>query len=277
MSNNTQQNNNTKEEKKEEKMWGSLSDNAKMDWDPIKVPLQSQTQYLNSSVACGWISIKMRETFSDYMGCNLKIGQGNMLYLEMYFGRNSNNSKTNNLLPSIISVHDKKIEVNDIVAMKLRQKALMNNNIFSLNDETKLLLGEFIGGIKPDSKEWKKYIRVENTSSMMNVPNNYMAIKSGRIAENVEIVVTIPNIRYIFNKLLGYKFTIGTELDDNGNPYNVNSTAFRDIKILEFNKDGTFTMKIETFDHDNVASAYSERQIRNGFGIPNSTYSRVMY
>lgn len=274
----TQENNNTNGEKKEEKkMWGTLPEGAKMEWDTVSLPLFSQEVIINSAALANAISKEMRNTFSDYKGCNLfydKIG----VYVEFYFGRNANAANNPNMVSSVVSKYSEKIDRKDIAAIKQRELDIMSGRLFMLNDETKLLLSEFYNNDKltPDSNEWYKYVKVEIMPATVGYGNPFNNVQNGNLAENVELVVTGMNINKVVNKLLGSKFHSSTEIDDDGEAVNIYTTACRIVSLHSYNTDGTFNISIKTFDAESIYKTHAEIVMRNG-GTANSSYARIMY
>jgi hypothetical protein len=252
--------NNRKDSKETTKTYGALGLDAKssLDWDIFEGSKVGNT-YIYTD---GELSIEIRErlqkTFHDCIGIQINPEFNGIFPVSIVFKYNTQQCPEDKIR-SLIDVT--KIRKSDgkpsFLDAKRTQLNAVNGTKYVLNDETKLLLAEFMFGGKkanmPDSKNWDHNVRqvINQVVSPYGVPgtNNYV---------DIYVEVMNVNFRALLRKLFGKSLVVSTSKDENGQTINYTSSAKYDAHQTRRNIDGTFNIKITQFDEAAVERLYAK-------------------
>lgn len=259
------------------KMYNGISENARLEWDSLTFEAFGKIERTTNRALSTTIREYLSKTFHDIRGVNILYnpGPGNNqpFVLEMYFAKNQ------------APLADGKIEnLTDItVAAKgtslYYQKQVVDNKAagkhYTLNDETKVLLGDLMFGgkdaNKPNNGRWNQYI------SEIWVPSSDFTFNP-RAGELLLKVSGCFDIHRILQKLYGNTMITKTQgfTDDQGNTKarNFSSEAAYEVRFIRFayNEPTVFIMNIEQFDK----SAVEEMTVKEN-PIRRATVSGVVY
>lgn len=233
-----------------EKMVGSIPENSRLEWSPIPFESFGKTTRIHSDELARKIRAAFGETFHDLCGANV-IYENNNFVVKLYFAYNLDpipEGKIRNLI-SLTNTSP-----SDSSNMGLYQKMNVIQNRYdgkryTINDETKLLLSDFMYGgrqaNKPNSKSWNnpdpKHKRIVEIAEPISSYGN-------RNAERT--IVSIQNdidLRRVLQKLYGDDMVIKTQsgLDSDINSH---AKALYEPRFVKYCANGTFIMNIEQFD-----------------------------
>ena len=239
-------------------MVGCLPETAKLEWAPETFKSFGRIARTRNDELCKAIVARLRLTFHDVRGMNLVHTGGNNFMVELFFEKNTEpmpEGKITNLINLVEPMPATSMGGNNLLA----RKRIVNNRIdgktFTLNDETKLLLSDFMFGgrehNKPNSGNWNKNI------SEIHIPNYEPMVFGSRRAERVLVVVRGLDIRKLIQLLYGRTMVTHT-VEQGNNTVNYTSNANYELRFIKFNTDATFTLNIEEITvKENPVVAYN--------------------
>ena len=259
------------------KMYGSLSEKAKLDWDPLTFNSFGKLMRTSNRQLATAVREYYGKTFHDIRGVNLSYVSGIQapFVFEFYFAKNNApkpDGKMDNLVDLTTPTKGDQLSY-------YYQKQIVDNKAagkhYTLNDETKLLLGDIMfggkDGNKPNNGKWNNYIQE------VWVPTSDWTFNQ-RAGELLIKVSGCFDIRRILQKLFGNSMVTRTEVtkDANGSSKIVNHSAepgyeARFIKYA-WNEPSVFIMNIEQFDRAAVEEITTKEN-----PIRRSTVSGVVY
>lgn len=232
-------------------MVGKLPLGAHLDWAPITFESFGRTTRVTNDELSRKIYAAFSESFHDLIGANITCtpggNGGSNFNLELFFEQNTDPrpaGKIENLV-NLTSPNGAKglFAKNQIVQNRV------NNKNFTLNDETRMLLSEFMYGGKDhnkysDAKTWSKWIR------QIPIPVRAYSDPFYRNGDRIVICVGGLDLRRVLQKLYGKEMVISTSTSADGTIVNNTATAFYEVRFIKMsqNGNGTFIMNIEQFD-----------------------------
>ena len=243
------------------KMYGSISDNAELRWDPLPFNAFGKVMRTNNKKVSTWIKHYYQQTFHDLKGVYVSYDPSRGIFpVDFYFSKNSlpcPEEKIENLIDVTIpnSNHDPRRNF-------FWKKQIIDNRSagkkYELTDQTKILLSDIMMGGKqvngPTSKIWNRQ-DVVNQFTQPVYDNSYNS-------RAVEILIRVGgnfDFRSILRKMFGRSMVVETVavLDEaTGKPKMKNTVAkalyeAHYIKPI-INNSCEFIMNIEQFDEEQV-------------------------
>ena len=160
-----------------------------------------------------------------------------------------------------------------------RQKAIVNassQNIFTINDATRLILSDFIYGgrnaNKPRSNVWSNGDRIKQMdmlNGMNNVNSGYLTFYRNN-AHDVYIEVNDIDLKVVLNAIFGNTMVVETKKTESGKDTNYERYAKYNPRFIEYTKTdpSVFFMNIEQFDYESVDQMAIDNDVRI-FSSPN--------
>lgn len=254
--NNNATNNNNGDGKKERTITITTNQGAKeipessrIEFEPVVFECFGKTTRIKASELSRMIRAQFQKKFHDCIGANI-IYNGQQFDVLLFFQNNDKpieDGKFKNLINLQTVEGVKKTSIYDLNQVANRKK---NGQTFTLNDETKLFLSDFMYGGRNanpvnDKGRWSKYLFERRT------PASTMMYQYG--AENIITAVTGLDIKVICRKLYGNIMITSTGYDENGTPYNVQTkNAYYELRYGKPLGSGDFMINIEQFDRDKV-------------------------
>lgn len=231
------------------KMIGSIPEDSSLEWSPIPFKALGKTTRVHSDDLCRKIRAAFGESFHDLKGVNI-VYINNAFMVEMFFEVNTEplpDGKIRNLVNLTAPVTENKT---NLYYKNMAVQHKLNGESFTLNDETKLLLSDFMfGGRKasiPNNK--KNNNRWNECINEVRVPTSaYGDMLYRRSADRILVRVTGLDIKRILQKLYGTDMVVLT--NSNGKTdENVHAKAFYEPRFAKMLPNGTFIINIEQFD-----------------------------
>ena len=237
----------TKKPSEEEvvKYYGAIPEDARIESVPSSFKTIGKFTMINSDELSKLIYAQFAGVFHDLKGVNIKYID-NRFVPEFYFEVNTEtlpDNKIRNLINLTTPVRENKFNLyyrNAVVQNKLHGK------VFTLNDETKLLLSDFMYGgrdaNKPNNKKWNNFI------SEVRMPANHF----DPFAKNVDrifVCVTGFDPKRLLQFKFGRDMIVNTTKDpETGDDQNFHANALYEMYFVKMNLDGTFLVRIDQFD-----------------------------
>ena len=224
-------------------------------WQSEPFEAFGKTTRANSAELSSKIYRHFKETFHELAGCNITLLPNAQIGVELYFERNSETLPEGKImnLDSLVDASGSKSNLYE------RMQVTQNRRIgkmFTLNNETKLLLANFMFGGKNanmpnNNKVWNnEAVQKEVHISAMNDP-----FRRAYNTDRVLVRVTGLDIRRIlqemYGKLMVTKTVVNKEADTN-----YRSDARYEVRFIKAMVDGTFIMNIEQFDAAEVEKLF---------------------
>jgi hypothetical protein len=233
-------------EKKKIEMVGSIPADAFLQWSPTPFKAFGATTRINSGVLARMIYASFRKTFHDLRGANIAFINGNFV-LELYFENNTENMKEGSIRNLVNLVAPDPNNGSNTTNLYVRKRIVNNRNYgktFTLNDETKLLLSDFMYGgrdnNKPTSNRWNNYIHE------VHIPISDAYYRRG---ERILLRVVGLDLRKVLQMLYGRLMVTETISQGNGKDMNYRAVAFYEPRYIKAcTNDPTFILNIEQFD-----------------------------
>lgn len=227
------------------KYWGRYPEDAKIESSPLPFKALGKIMRIRNDELCRAIRAQFGDLFHDLKGVNL-VYVNNQFVTEFYFELNTEplpEGKIRNLINLTTPTPENRSNLfyrNAVVQNKLHGK------VFTLNDETKLLLSDFMYGgrtaNKPNNKKWEKLIEEIRIPAATYDP-------FAKNADRIFIRVVGFDIRRLAQNLYGPDMIINTTKDTaTGEDQNLHATALYEVRFIKLNYDGTFIINIEQFD-----------------------------
>lgn len=258
--NNGQNNNN----QKPPKMYGRLQEDAylKFDWDPFKAA--GKISFSTNKEICERIKAKFAQTFHDLEGVMLYFNgnttSGKPPFDLQFFFANNPAPVPDTKIKNVVSLVDVVKNTDNFYELQKARSNSAIGNYYTLSDETKLLLSNFMLGGRsknmPNSGSWNGHINVFT----VNVPNA-MATFINPNANKVIVSVRDLDIRAILKYCLyGSEMVTETVTDADGNSANIMSQAHYDLTygdvVSAINQ--IFSIKIDQFDPNAIAELFNK-------------------
>lgn len=246
------------------KMYGSLREDAYLKFTATPFEADDKIWYLTNKEICEEVKKKFAETFHDLVGVMLSFNtDGKMQFNMQFFFKNNTLPLPEGKIKNVISLVDVVKNENNFYQS---QKAISNSaagNFFTISDETKLLLSNFM--IKgrpnnmPNNNSWSGHI----TSFTTRVANDpYYGQFAPQNATETMLVVKDIDIRTILKHcLFGDEMVRLTVNGEDGSVNNIMASAFYNIsfgEILDINEQ-IFSIKIDQFDPEAIKRKFSQR------------------
>lgn len=230
--------------------------NEVLKWQPTTFEAFGKTTRIRSDVLARNISTMFKQTFHELKGCNIIPLPNGQFSVEMFFEHN-NEPLPEGKIMNLESLIDTSTGANNLY---YRQQVIQNRKagkVYTLNNETKLLLSKFMYGGKEANK-----------------PNNTKVWNSDQIIKEVHIPVNDPffrsqntdrilvrasglDIRRILQELYGRDMITKTVANEAGDT-NYRAAAQYEPRFIKANADGTFIMNIEQFDKGAVERIFMQ-------------------
>lgn len=253
------------------KMWGILPEGSNLEFTPIPFKALGKIQRITNKEFSEQIHAAFLAVFHDLKGVIIDY-VNNRFYVRFFFEVNTDPLPENKIrsiidLTTISSKTDNLYDKNAVVQNKLTGKN------FSINDETRLLLSDFMyGGAKanrPDNKKWHHPDPVVSHINEIHTPAN-LYDPLARNTERIMLVVKDFDIHRLAKAIYGNTMIISTDKDRDGNDRNYIANAKYEVRYVRPLPDGTFIMHIEQFD-DAAATQFVTKEnpnLRYQFGMP---------
>lgn len=254
--NTTTSTNENGEDQQNVKMVGTIPANSQFEFQPTPFKSFGHTTRITNKQLCEIIKAKFAETFHDLRGVMIHFYNGNFV-TEFYFEYNADQLKPGQIRNMENLTQGSKND-KSFLAGQQRIYNKLQGRLFTINDETKLLLSDYMyGGRKAnqpnDRKKWDQNIKPIDTK----VGNNtfgHNPIFPNQVHE-VYVMVTGLDLRRILRDVVfGDTMVTETKKNENDQLVNYTSKAYyepRYIKPLP-GIDEVFVMNIEQFDKDAV-------------------------
>jgi hypothetical protein len=252
----TEEQNTQATEQQQEKMVGSIPANSAFEFEPTPFESFGNITRITNKELCEIIKAKFGATFHDLRGVMIHFVNGQWI-TEMYFEENADQIKPGQIknLVSLTTGNTK----NDKSFLPGQQRiySKLNGKLYTINDETKLLLSDFMyGGRKAnnvnDRKKWDQNIHPIDIGMRAGYGQHPFYPTN---AHQVFIQVTGLDLRKLLrDAVFGPSMVTKTVTNGDGTMGNVVSKAFyepRYIKPLP-GVNEVFVMNIEQFDKDAV-------------------------
>ena len=220
------------------------SENLK--WQPETFEAFGKTTRVNSADLSRKICAHFKQTFHELKGCNMVVAPNGQIAVELFFERNTEPLPAGKImnLDSLIDPVSGKGNLYERMQVTQNRRA---GKVFTLNNETKLLLAKFMFGGKN-----------------ANLPNNNKGWGNDAVLREVHIPVTDPfrrgygtdrvlvrvsglDIHRILQELYGRDIITKTVATESGDT-NYRSEARYEVRFIKALVDGSFVMNIEQFD-----------------------------
>ena len=241
------------------KMYGSISDNAILKWDPIPFTSFGKVMRTNNKRVSSWIKHYYQQTFHDLKGIYVSYDPSRGVFpVDFYFSKNSlpcPEDKIENLLDITVPTSG-----HDTTRNFFWKKQIIDNRSsgkkYELTDQTKILLSDITMGGKangPTNKIWNRPDVVTQFTQPI-YDNSY----NNRAVEILVRVGGIFDFRSILRKLFGRAMVVETtaQIDETGKPKmkNITASALYEAHYIKpiLNSTCEFIMNIEQFDEEQV-------------------------
>lgn len=223
-----------------------IDENARLEWEPVPFKAFGKTTRINSRDLAVLIRQHFQKTFHDCKGC--LISYTDRFQVTLFFENNATPVEEGKIKNLVNLTTGQGVDSNDLFGQIQVLNRRYSGRTYELNEETKLLLSDFMyGGRKAnnpkDKNKWNNYVteRRVPASNAIWQPNS----------ESIIIAVTGLDIRVICQNLFGRKMVTETITKD-GEVTNVTSDAFYEVRYSKAMPDTTFMINIEQFDKDAV-------------------------
>lgn len=214
-------------------------------WQPETFEAFGKTTRMNSADLARKIHAHFKQTFHEIKGVNVFVLPNAQIGVEMFFERN-----TESLPDGKIMNLDSLIDPSSGRDLYQRMQVTQNRKLgraFTLNNETKLLLSNFMfGGKNANLPNNNKVWGNENILREVHVPANDPFRRTYN-TDRILVRVTGFDIRRILQELYGRDIITKTVAKDDGDT-NYRSEARYEVRFIKAMADGTFVMNIEQFD-----------------------------
>lgn len=212
---------------------------------PIPFKALGKTTRINSRDLAILIRETLQTSFHDLIGCF--VGFNGDFYVTLFFENNEVPVPEGKIKNLVNLTTGEGIDRNNIFMTQQLINRKYSGRTFDLNDDTKIMLSEFMYGGKKanpikDKAKWEALVK-EQKMPAGNVwqPNS----------EHIIVQVSGFNIRYLLKAIYGDTMVIET-VDEDGDIVNHTSSAFYDLRLGKPMPDGTFMINIEQFDNKAV-------------------------
>ena len=225
-------------------MVGSIPADSYLQWTPAAFKAFGCTTRVRSDVLAKMIYGAFSKTFHDRRGANIAFMNGNFV-LELYFENNTEELKSGAImnLVNLVAPTPNNVSGTNLLARKRVVNNRVNGKTYTLNDETKLLLSDFMYGgrenNKPTSNRWHQFIQE------VHVPTTDPFFRS---SERILLRVVGLDFRKVLQMLYGRLMVTETVAQGNGKDVNYRAVAYYEPRYIKANADMTFIMNIEQFD-----------------------------
>ena len=227
----------------------------KLKWQPEPFEAFGKTTRMNSAELARKIHGYFKETFHEVIGCNLVYHPtSGQILVELFFERNTLPLESGKIinLDSLIDTSGNSGSNKNIYEQVQAVQNRFTGNVYTLNNETKLLLSKFMyGGEKanlPTNGKWKDNIH------QVKLPANDPYRRTYG-TDRIMIKVTGLDIRTILREIYGRYIITKTEVSETEDR-NFRSEALYEARFIKPLFDGSFTMNIDQFDADSVKEIF---------------------
>jgi hypothetical protein len=241
----------------------------KLKWQPEAFEAFGKTTRMNSADLARKIHAHFKQTFHEVIGCNLIPGPNGQIFVELFFERNTEPLTSGKIinLDSLVDANNSGSTRNIFDKMQAVQNRF-TGNVYTLNNETKLLLSKFMfGGDKanlPNNNKWK-----ENVHQVKIAANDPFRRTYG--TDRIMVKVTGLDIRSILREIYGRYIITKTEVKETEDT-NYRSEARYEVRYIKSMPDGSFIMNIEQFDADAIKDIFMKEN-----PIPQQYFGVQMY
>lgn len=223
----------------------SFDGSEKIQWQPETFEAIGKTTRINSAELSRKIYNHFKQTFHELRGVNIVILSNGQMAVEMFFERNTEELPSGKImnLESLVNTNSGN---NLFEKMQVTQNRLVGKT-FTLNNETKLLLANFMyGGKNANMPNNNKVWGNENVLREIHIPTN-SAFFRGQNTDRILVRVSGFDIRRIIQELYGRDIITKTIANESGDT-NYRSDARYEVRFVKYANDGSFIMNIEQFD-----------------------------
>ena len=243
------------------KYFGDLSENAKLEFDPLTFEAYGKFMHTTNRQLATIIKEFYGKTFHDLRGVNITYNPGNPrapFDVIMYFAVNAlpkPEGKINNLTDLTVAQNG------DKTSLYWMKKAVDNKaggKHYTLNEQTKLLLGDIMYGgkdaNKPASGCWNGFI------TEVWVPTSDMTYnpRAGELLIEVKSCFDFHRVlKKIFGNTMVTKTDLYTDADGQTKAKNFSAEAAYEARFVKYalNEPNVFIMNVEQFDKVGVEEA----------------------
>lgn len=216
-----------------------------------------KTTRMNSADLSRKISAMFSAYFHDFRGTNIIPAPNGQFVVELFFSKNKEDLPKNKIknLDNLIDNSNRNVDC-------FYMQQVINNRrigkLYTLNNETKLLLSSFMFGGKDAAKpNNKKVWDNESYVKEIHIPTSNPYYRNNNM-EEVLVRVTGLDIRRILQAIYGNSMITGTTRDADGNDVNHYANAHYEIRLLKMMPDGTFMVNIEQFDDEEIKKLFAK-------------------
>lgn len=242
--------------------------------DRIVLPKVSNAYIIRNDDLAHRITEKYKNVFHDMLGCNIVLNANCTFDILFYFTPNKD-PKPEGKISSVINIADAtKATANNYYTQRQAMYNKEHGNLFSLNDDTKLLLSHLmLGGkdkFKPRSRNWDRNIKV--TMQPVAPTPGYMPSMYNPNALIPVIEVSGFNFYEILNACLENQFVTKTEQKPDGTQENTVTNGCWDAALnnrIPPIEPGTFFITLTQFSPEEISAfiAKNTKQVRTFPGI----------
>ena len=242
------------------KMYGSISDNAELKWDPLPFSAFGKIMRTNNKKVSTWIKHYYQQTFHDLKGVYVSYDPSRGIFpVDFFFSKNAlpcPEDKIENLIDVTVPNNG-----HDASRNFFWKKQIIDNRSsgkkYELSDQTKILLSDVTMGGKangPTNKIWNRPDVVSQLPPQPIYDNSY----NSRAFEILIRVGGIFDFRSILRKMFGRTMVVETTavVDEQGRSKikNIVARALYEARYIRpiVNNSYEFIMNIEQFDEEQV-------------------------
>ena len=215
-------------------------------WDPETFEAFGKTLRINSAELARKISAHFKQTFHELKGCNIVVLANGQIAVELFFEHNDTPCPDGKMMNLESLIENKGTNLYE--KMQATQNRRMGK-VFTLNNETKLLLSKFMyGGTNANLPNNNKVWGNENVLREVHIPVTD-PFRRGYNTDRILVRVSGLNIRSIIQEIYGDKIVTKTVADENGDT-NYRESALYEVRFIKAMPDGTFIMNIEQFSSE---------------------------
>jgi hypothetical protein len=247
---------NAEQTQQQVKTYNGFDADSRLDWDIFEAQkVGNYYVYSNAELAVQFRT-RLQRTFHDCMGVVIYPAINGNFPCSIIFKYNPADCPEDKIRSLVDVTKINKSSKPNFYDYRMKQMNDFNGVKYELNDETKLLLAEFMYGGKkanmPESGRWKNNI----IQQKIQTPVMY---GMGAMSNNIEIYIEVINVNFraLLRKLFGNTLVLSTVKDESGRIVNYTGTAKYQPRILKSNPDGTFNIAIDQFSEQKIDELYS--------------------
>ena len=224
---------------------------------------------INSADLAAKISSYFRLTFHEFRGCNIYTAPNGQISVEIFFEKNGAEVPESKIPSLDLLSNPSNPDANDIYSKMQAINNRRTGKVYTLNNETRLLLSQFMyGGDKANKPNNKKVWNNESIVSEIHIPNNDPLKRAPYNSDRILMRVRGLDIRRILRELYGSALVTKTDIKDSGDVNYYAKDVKYEVRWAKGCPDGTFIMSIEQFDSVAVEKLFiKENPMPQNLGI----------